>query len=176
MSGALAEDFLASVRAELNGYKKLGDGAFRQIGEREFFWKPDPESNSIAVLVKHVSGNLLSRWTDFLQTDGEKPWRKRDEEFVETALTREEILERWEQGWQRIFAALDSMSAETLSRTITIRGEPHTVLKALHRGMAHTAYHVGQIVFIAKAVRSGGWKSLSIPKGKSGEFRPGTAV
>ncbi len=170
MSDAEPLQILPSVRAEFLRYKALGDGAFAQLGERDFFWKPEPESNSIAILIQHISGNLLSRWTDYLDSDGEKPWRKRDEEFEESASGREALQERWEKGWGALLAALDSMSEETLARAITIRGEPHTVLRALLRNLAHTAYHVGQIVLVAKAIRSGEWKSLSIPKRKS---RPG---
>jgi hypothetical protein len=157
-----------NMRAEFLRYKALGDGAFRQLEERDFFWKPEAESNSIATLIQHLSGNLLSRWTDFLDSDGEKPWRKRDEEFEENAAGRKDLLDMWEKGWAALTAALDSMGEDTLDRTIRIRGEPHTVHRALLRGLAHCAYHVGQIVFLAKAVRSGEWKSLSIPKRKPG--------
>ncbi len=159
-------EILANVRAEFLRYKGLGDGAFRQLEEQDFSWKPEPESNSIATLIQHVSGNLVSRWTDFLDTDGEKPWRKRDEEFEETASRRDDLLAKWEKGWAALLAAVDSMREDTLGRTIYIRGEPHTVYLALQRSLAHTAYHVGQIVFLAKAVRSTAWKSLTIPKRK----------
>ncbi len=159
-------EMLADVRAEFLRYKDLGDRAFRQLEERDFSWKPEPESNSIATLIQHVSGNLVSRWTDFLDTDGEKPWRQRDEEFEETPSTRDDLLLKWEKGWAALVAAVDSMSEHTLGRTILIRGEPHTVHRALLRSLGHTAYHVGQIVFLAKAIRSIGWKSLTIPKRK----------
>jgi hypothetical protein len=166
MSAAGSPEVLPSVRAEFLRYKGLGDGAFAQLEERDFIWKPEPESNSIAILIQHLAGNLLSRWTDYLDSDGEKPWRKRDEEFEETPSRRLDLLGTWEKGWGALFAALDSMREETLGRTLHIRGEPHTVLRALLRSLAHTAYHVGQIVLLAKAIRSGKWKSLSIPKRK----------
>jgi hypothetical protein len=166
MSASVSREIVASVRAEFLRYKSLGDRAFEQIDEPDFSWKPEPESNSIAILIQHVGGNLLSRWTDFLGSDGEKPWRRRDEEFEETASHREELLERWEKGWGTLFTALDSMGEDTLARTIHIRGEPHTVLQALQRSLAHTAYHVGQIVYLAKAARGGEWRTLSMPKRK----------
>jgi hypothetical protein len=173
MNPSLGADFLLSIRREFESCRKLAEGAFSQLAPAEFSWRPDPESNSVAVIMRHLGGNLLSRWTDFLTTDGEKPWRKRDEEFEEAGAGIEELRGLWARGWECLFAAIDSMSEETLGRTIQIRGAPHTVTEALHRGLGHTAYHVGQIVFISKAIRSGKWKTLSIPRGKSGQYTPG---
>jgi hypothetical protein len=163
-------ELLQDVKALFANYKQLGDKALAQISGNDIHWKPEPESNSIATIVMHMSGNLLSRWTDYLTTDGEKPWRKRDEEFEEPSLDTRELLARWEKGWACVMEAMGSMNADTLGRTITIRGEKYTVLRALNRSLTHAAYHVGQIVFVAKALRSGAWNSISVPKGKSQEF------
>jgi len=167
---SLGREYLSNVTVVFAQYKGLGDKAFAQITGDEFHAKVEPESNSIATIVMHLSGNLLSRWTDFLTTDGEKPWRDRDSEFEDGPRGAEEIIVQWEKGWKCVIDAMASMNEETLSRIITIRGEEHTVLRALNRSLTHTAYHVGQIVFIAKALRSTGWKSLSVPKGKSKDF------
>jgi hypothetical protein len=163
-------DYLQDMKRTLSQYKALGDKAFAQIAGDEIHWKVEPESNSIATIVMHVSGNLLSRWTDFLTTDGEKPWRNRDAEFEDASFGKEEMLALWEKGWKCVLDAVESMREEMLPLTITIRGEKYTVLRALNRSVTHTAYHVGQIVFIAKALRSAAWTSLSVPKGKSKEF------
>jgi hypothetical protein len=163
-------DYLMDIKALFTNYKSLGDKAFSQITSDEINRKVEPESNSIATIVTHVSGNFLSRWTDFLTTDGEKPWRNRDSEFADGQHGKEEILALWEKGWKCLFDAMASINEETLARTITIRGEKYSVLRAVNRSLTHTAYHVGQIVFIAKALRSTEWKSLSVPKGKSKEF------
>jgi hypothetical protein len=153
-------------------YKELSDKAIAQVGDDELHGKPDPESNSIAAVVQHIAGNLHSRWKDFLVTDGEKPDRDRDSEFEEHPLDRGGLLELWEKGWSTLFAALGSIEDDTLERTITIRNQPLSVLEAMNRSLAHTAYHAGQIVYIAKAIRSSGWKTLSIARGKSREYTP----
>ena len=142
-----------------------------QLTDAEIFFAPDPESNSVAVLVKHMAGNMRSRFTGFLTSDGEKPDRHRDQEFeINAAMTRTEVMRAWEEGWARVFAAVEGLRSEDVMHTVTIRGEPHTVLQALNRQVAHYAYHVGQIVFLAKHLRGKDWKSLSIPRGKSEEF------
>jgi len=142
-----------------------------QLKDEEFFVMLDPESNSIAILVKHLAGNMRSRFTDFLTSDGEKPDRFRDREFELTpATTRAEVVNSWDQGWAIVFGAIDSLKPEDVMRTVTIRGEPHTVLQAINRQIAHYAQHIGQIVFLAKHLRSSEWKTLSIPRGKSEEF------
>ena len=162
---------LADAIGQFRKYYALAGGALAQVEDADFFRTIDPESNSIALIVKHLAGNMRSRWTDFLTTDGEKPDRNRDTEFEREARdTREAILERWEHGWNRLFAALAPLTEADLSRQVPIRGEPHTVQQAVHRQLTHYAYHVGQIVFLARHFAGTRWKSLSIPKGKSKEF------
>jgi hypothetical protein len=159
------------VRRSFRGYKRLADGGLAQLNDEEFFRAPDSESNSVAVVVKHVAGNLRSRWQDFLTTDGEKPDRNRDQEFVlGPEDTRQDLMRRWEKGFQIVFETIESLTAEDFSRTVTIRGEPHTILQAMNRSLMHTAYHVGQILYVGKHLRGAAWTMLSIPKGKSQEF------
>jgi hypothetical protein len=155
----------------MRGHKRLAEGAMAQLRDDELFITLDPDANSVAVVVKHMAGNMRSRFTDFLTTDGEKPDRHRDQEFEVTATTtRSEVMTWWEEGWARVFGAIESLEPEDLMRTVTIRGEPHTVLQAINRQIAHYAQHVGQIVFLAKHIRSSKWKTLSIPRGKSEEL------
>ncbi|MEO8727159.1 MAG: DUF1572 family protein [Acidobacteriaceae bacterium] len=152
-------------------YKKLAEGAMAQASDEEFFRALDPESNSIAIVVKHLIGNMRSRWTGFLTSDGEKPWRTRDQEFEELGdLSRTQLLEQWESAWGLVFAALEPLSDADLSHLITIRGEPHSVMQAINRQIAHYSYHVGQIVFLAKHFRSAAWKTLSVARNRSAEF------
>jgi Protein of unknown function (DUF1572) len=151
-------------------YKTLGDKSFLQLSEDQIFWQFNEESNSVAVIVKHISGNMLSRWTDFLSEDGEKPWRKRDEEFVNSFSTKDEVLEYWESGWKCLFQALDQINDENLYSIIYIRNEAHTVLDAVLRQLAHYPYHIGQIVYIAKMMKDQDWKTLSIARNKSEDF------
>ena len=152
----------------LRGHKRLADGAIAQLSDEQFFAAPDPESNSVAVIMKHLAGNMRSRFTDFLTTDGEKPDRHRDSEFVmQQGARREEVIGAWEQRWQFVFDTLNSLQPEDLERSVTIRGEPHSVLQAVNRQVAHYAYHVGQIVFLAKHWKGAEWKTLSVPKGQS---------
>lgn len=161
---------LESYRKRFLSYKELGEKAMLQLSDEQLHWKPDANSNSIAVIVKHMSGNMLSRFTDFLDSDGEKPWRERDAEFEESNWSKEELLEKWNLGWHCLMNALDSLKAEDLAKTVTIRSEPHSVVDALNRQLAHYPYHVGQIVYIAKALKGNDWNSLSIPKGSSQAF------
>ena len=168
----LEAEYLEDVRKSFASYKKMADAAIAQVTDAEFIWKPNTESNSLAVIMQHIGGNLRSRWTDFLASDGEKPWRHRDGEFEEPAADRKRLSEMWEAGWNAVFTALDRITAETLSVPIEIRGQKLTVLQALNRSITHTASHVGQIVYVAKAIRSEGWKTLSIPRGKSEAYRP----
>lgn len=161
---------LDSIRGEYVRYKALGDAAIAQLDEEQLSQPLTPDSNSIAVVCWHVSGNLKSRFTDFLTSDGEKPWRQRDEEFAERRVTRGELLAKWAEGWDVVLGTLAAMSDDRLMATVTIRDEPHVVHEALHRSLAHTAYHVGQIVYIAKALRGAKWRSLSIPKGQSAAY------
>lgn len=171
MTDSLAAHYLDEARRQFRGHKRLAEGALAQLRDEEFFITIDSEANSIATLVKHVAGNMRSRFTDFLTTDGEKPDRHRDQEFELSAnTTRAEVMRWWEEGWEIVLSAVGSLKPEDVQRTVTIRGEPHTVLQAINRQIAHYAYHVGQIVFLAKHLRSREWKSLSIPRGKSEEF------
>jgi Protein of unknown function (DUF1572) len=151
-------------------YKKLGEGAMEQVSDEQLFATLDQEMNSIAIMVKHIAGNMRSRWTDFLTSDGEKPDRNRDTEFIEPPRTRADLMQVWNDGWQRVFGALEPLSDSDLARKVMIRGEPHSVMQAISRQIGHYSYHVGQIVFLAKHLKAGGWKSLSVPRNKSAEF------
>jgi len=150
--------------------KKLAERAMEQVTDEQLFAPLDPETNSIAVIVKHLSGNMRSRWTDFLTTDGEKPDRDRDAEFLDPPPTRQALLETWGDGWSRLFEALESLSEADLGRTVTIRGEPHSVMQAVNRQVAHYSLHVGQIVLLARHFAGHRWKSLSVPRNQSVEF------
>lgn len=151
-------------------YKNLAERAMAQVTDEQLVAVLDSEMNSIAVIVKHMAGNMRSRWTDFLTSDGEKPDRHRDSEFVEPPVTREALLALWEEGWQYVFSALEPLSEQDLQRKVTIRGEAHSVMQAIHRQVAHYACHCGQIVLLAKHFKQDQWQSLSIPRGQSEEF------
>ncbi len=151
-------------------YKSLGDKTFEQLTDEQMFWQYNEESNSIAVIVKHLAGNMLSRWTNFLTEDGEKSWRNRDGEFVNTFTTKEEVLDFWEQGWECFFDALDKVNEENLYSTTYIRGEAHPVIDAVLRQLAHYPYHIGQIVYIAKMIKNEDWNTLSIARNRSQQF------
>jgi hypothetical protein len=168
----LATHYLEEMKRQFRGHKRMGEAAMAQLEEKDFFVAIDPESNSVAALVKHIAGNARSRFSDFLSSDGEKPDRFRDQEFeVSAKTTREEILHWWEQAWAHVFSALDSLQPEDVQRIVTIRQEPHTVMQALNRSLAHYAQHIGQIVFLAKHLRSSQWQTLSIPRGKSENYK-----
>jgi hypothetical protein len=170
------ETYIQIAIREFKRMKGLADGAFVQVTSEQFFATPSGEDNSIAVLVKHVGGNLLSRWTDFLTTDGEKPGRNRDAEFEITAADTQQILiGQWESGWAVLFSALGPLTDGDLERTVTIRGEPLSVLQAITRQLTHYSYHVGQIVYVAKHYTGSSWRSLSIPRGKSAPFNANPA-
>jgi hypothetical protein len=170
----IASHYLDEIRRQLRGHKRMAESAMTQLDDKEFFAAIDPESNSVAILAKHIAGNARSRFTDFLSTDGEKPDRFRDREFEISANTsREEVMRWWEEGWSIVFSTLDSLKPEDVSRTITIRQEPHTVMQALNRALGYYAQHVGQIVLLAKHLRSSQWRTLSIPRGKSEEYKVG---
>ena len=163
--------YLDEARRSFRGYKRMAEGAMAQLTDDEFFRLIDPDANSVAIIVKHMVGNMRSRFTDFLTSDGEKPDRHRDTEFeINAGTTRAEVMSGWDNGWQIVFAAIDPLTGEDLGRTVTIRNEPHSVLQAIHRQSLHYGYHIGQIVFLAKHLKGSAWKSLSIPKGKSEEF------
>ncbi len=166
--------WIADATLQFRKYKKMADAALAQVEDRDFFRALDSESNSIALLVKHMAGNLRSRWTDFRTTDGEKPDRRRDTEFEQDAAdTREGLRVRWEGGWDALFAALASISEKDLLAEVPIRGEPHTVMQAVHRQLTHYAYHIGQVVFLAKHFAGSRWKTLSIPRGRSKDLEVG---
>ena len=162
--------YIESAKKEFEYYKLLAEKTFGQLTDDQLFNQFNGESNSIATIVKHLCGNMLSRWTDFLTTDGEKEWRKRDEEFENDICTREELLQKWQVGWSCLFKALDSISDDDLSRVIYIRNQGHTILEAINRQLSHYPYHIGQIVFIGKMLSDKNWNSLSIPKGGSKEY------
>jgi hypothetical protein len=167
----LGRHYLADALGELRKYKAFAEKALAQVSDDDWFRRLDPESNSLALVMKHISGNMRSRWTNFLTTDGEKPDRDRDSEFEQSdADTREAVLTRWESGWRLLFEALDPLTEDDLQKTVTIRGEPHTVLQAINRQLTHYASHVGQIVFLAKHLAGARWQTLSIPRGKSRQF------
>lgn len=163
----MTNDFLNSVRKQFEYYKMLGEKTFSQLTEEQLFMQLNEESNSIATIVKHLWGNMLSRWTDFLTTDGEKEWRQRDAEFDNDIAHKAELIEKWEEGWTCLFKTLDSLTADDLSKVVYIRNQGHTVTEAINRQLAHYPYHVGQIVFIGKYLCNEKWNSLSIPKGRS---------
>ncbi len=166
----MTNDYLQSVIKQFEYYKQLGDKTFQQLSEEQLFWEYNIESNSIATIVKHLWGNMLSRWTDFLTSDGEKEWRNRDAEFENDIQSKQDLLNKWNEGWQCFFAALNSLTTADLTKEIYIRNQGHTVTEAINRQLAHYPYHIGQIVFIGKMVCNEGWTSLSIPKGNSAAF------
>jgi Protein of unknown function (DUF1572) len=170
-SEAIVQNYFDDARSALRAYKKLAEKAIAQIHDEEFFVTLDEESNSVAVIMKHMAGNMISRWTDFLTSDGEKPDRNRDMEFViESETTKDDVVAYWERGWARVFEALEPLRPEDFEKTVMIRGEEHTIVQALNRQLMHYSYHIGQIVFLAKHFRSAEWKSLSIPRNRSAEF------
>jgi uncharacterized protein DUF1572 len=170
MAHQFTTSYTKDARDLLRYYKKLGDRAIEQCPDADLFTALDPESNSIAIIVKHLAGNLRSRWTDFLTTDGEKPDRDRDSEFESPAKTRAELTAQWESGWKCLLDSLAKLADEDLSRKVYVRGEAHSVVQAMNRSMTHCAYHVGQIVQLSKHFAGPEWTSLSIPRGRSAEF------
>lgn len=169
---SLGQSYLDSAIKRLYTYKDMGDKCFAQLTEKDLYYTPDPNSNSIAVIIRHLSGNMLSRWTNFLTEDGEKPWRNRDYEFGLDLPEegREALLAAWEKGWNTLLDTLRSLTEEDLSKTICIRHEPLIAIDAINRQLAHYPHHVGQIVYIAKMIRGKEWQSLSIPRGQSEDF------
>lgn len=157
-------EYLKTVNQRFTEAKLTAEKALEQLTESELFWSPNEESNSVAIIIKHMSGNMVSRWTDFLTTDGEKPYRNRDDEFVGDIKTKEQIMELWQLGWDTFLTALKDIDEEHLLKTVTIRNEPHSVIEAIERQMYHYSYHVGQIIYIAKNLKSNDWKTLTIPR------------
>jgi hypothetical protein len=164
------ENYLTGLKKQFEYYKLLGERSFDQLNEEELFWSYNESSNSIAVMVNHLWGNMMSRWTDFLTTDGEKEWRERDLEFEEIIGNREEMMRKWNEGWACLFTALDTVNKENIDQTVYIRNQEHSIPEAINRQLAHYAYHVGQIVYVARMIRDQEWMSLSIPKGQSATF------
>jgi len=166
----MKKNYLKSIKKQFEYYKMLGERTFDQLEANDLFRQFSPESNSIAIIVNHLWGNMKSRWTDFLTTDGEKEWRNRDLEFESVIKTKDELLEKWNGGWECLFEALNSIDEDNFNDIIYIRNQGHTIVEAVNRQLGHYAYHVGQIVFIGRMIRGNEWKSLSIPKGKSADF------
>ena len=176
MAHERTDSYLKDSMGIFRYYKKLGENAMAQCPDAGLVAELDEQSNSIAIIVKHLAGNMISRWTDFLTTDGEKPTRNRDSEFEDSPKTRAEILDWWDRGWDCFFAALDGLSDADLTKTVTIRGEAHSVMQAINRQLAHYSYHVGQIAYLARHHAGQNWKSLTIPKKKSQEFNADVAA
>jgi len=167
---AITEEYLADALSSFRAYKKLADKAIAQTRDDELFVKLDEEGNSIAIVMKHMAGNMISRWTDFLTSDGEKPDRNRDMEFVIENSNKDDLLAYWERGWKCVFDAIEPLAPDDFSRKVMIRGQEHTIVQAINRQLMHYAYHIGQIVFLAKHFRATEWRSLSIPRNRSAEF------
>jgi hypothetical protein len=166
----IAQVFLESVIKRFNEYKVLGEKTFEQLSDDEMHFQPNEASNNIAVIIQHLHGNMLSRWTNFLTEDGEKEWRNRDDEFEAHRFSKQQLIEKWNEGWNVFLDSLQSLTENNLSKIITIRSQPLNVVDAINRQMAHYSYHVGQIVYLGRWVKQNEWKSLSIPKNKSQEF------
>lgn len=163
-------EYLKSVKKQFEYYKSVGEKTFNQLAESDLFWQYNEESNSIAIMVNHLWGNMKSRWTDFLTTDGEKDWRNRDLEFESVIKSRDELLVKWNEGWECLFEALSDINEQNFDTKVYIRNQEHSIIEAINRQLAHYAYHIGQIVYLGRMIRGSKWKSLTIPKGKSTEF------
>ncbi|MBD0405040.1 DUF1572 family protein [Flammeovirga sp. EKP202] len=166
----MANEFLFSVKKQFEYYKFLGEACFNQLEENQLFWQYNVDSNAIATIVNHLSGNMKSRWTDFLTSDGEKEWRNRDAEFESILKNKEDLIQQWNEGWDCLFTAIDSINETNFDTKVFIRNQEHSIIDAIHRQLAHYSYHIGQIVFLSKMIKGNDWVSLSIPKGKSSEF------
>ena len=162
--------YIQSAIKQFQYYKSLGEKSFDQLKDEDLFWQFNEQSNSIAIVVNHLAGNMLSRWTDFLTSDGEKPWRNRDQEFESVINSRKELLDRWEEGWGCLFSALNSITEENMDQEGLIRNQKHSIVEAVNRQMMHYAYHIGQIVYVGRMIKGEEWQSLSIPKGGSQKF------
>lgn len=173
---SIGNDYLETAIRRLKYYKELGDKTFAQLNEWDFHYQPNDESNSIATIIQHLSGNMLSRWTNFLTEDGEKEWRKRDEEFDVHQYTKEQLVALWEKGWACFLDTLSSLKKKDLKKTVTIRQEELTVIDAINRQLAHYPYHIGQIIFLAKIIKNKNWQNLSIPKGNSQAYNQSTDI
>lgn len=167
---SIGDTYIQSVIKRLSSHKTLGEKTFEQLNEEDFHFQPDAESNSIAIIIQHMAGNMLSRWTEFLTADGEKEWRKRDAEFEEQNLTKQQLIDLWQKGWDCCLHILHSLTEDDLLRTIIIRNEGSPALDAINRQLAHYSYHVGQIIYIARIIKKENWQNLSIAKGRSAAF------
>jgi Protein of unknown function (DUF1572) len=172
----IGKEFLTTAVKRLKYYKDLGDKTFEQLADKDFHYQFNGESNSIAVIIQHTAGNMLSRWTNFLAEDGEKEWRNRDDEFEIHDYTKQQLLDLWEKGWKCFFNALEGLNEDDLMKTVYIRKEPLSVIDAINRQLAHYPYHIGQIIYIARMIRDKNWKNLSIPKGDSQRYNAGDTV
>lgn len=166
----MKKEYLSSIKKQFEYYKSVGEKTFDQLDEKDLFWQYNEESNSIAIIVNHLWGNMKSRWTDFLTSDGEKEWRNRDLEFESIINTKNDLIEKWNDGWKCLFYALDSVTEDNFETKIYIRNQEHSIIEAVNRQLAHYSYHIGQVVYIGRMIKGSEWKSLTIPKGKSKEF------
>ena len=173
---SIGKEFLNTAIRRLKYYKDLGDKTFEQLADADFHYRPNEESNSIAIIIQHMAGNMLSRWTNFLTEDGEKEWRQRDDEFEIHNYSKQQLLELWEKGWACFFTAVEPLTKKDLKKTIYIRKETLTVIDAINRQLAHYPYHIGQIIFIAKIIKNKDWKNLSVPKGKSQQYNTNAEI
>lgn len=170
MNHPVSENFLQSTQKLFHYYKTMGEKTMEQLNTEQLHQRANEDSNNIATIVKHIAGNMLSRWTDFLNSDGEKEWRNRETEFEDTLSTKAEVMAAWEKGWNCLFEAIDPLQPEDLNRIAYIRNEGHTVIEVIHRQLGHYSYHIGQMVYLAKQIKGKDWQSLSIPKGQSDAF------
>lgn len=166
----MTTDYLKSIKKQFEYYKSVGEKTFAQLSDDDYFWQYNEESNSIAIVVNHLYGNMKSRWSEFLTTDGEKEWRNRDLEFEAIIKTKDELLSKWEDGWRCLFTALNSLNESNFNTKVYIRNQEHTILEAINRQLPHYSYHIGQITYIGRMIKGNEWKSLTIPKGKSSDF------
>jgi len=173
---SIGKEYLDTVIRRVKYYKELGEKTFEQLGEKDLHFQPNPESNSIAIIIRHLTGNMLSRWTNFLTEDGEKEWRQRDDEFEIHQLSKKEIIDYWQKGWDCFLDTLNSLKEEDLLKIIYIRKEALTAIDAINRQLAHYPYHIGQILYIGKIIRNENWKSLSIPRGNSQVYNAGEQI
>ncbi|MBM3414962.1 MAG: DUF1572 domain-containing protein [Bacteroidetes bacterium] len=173
---SLGKEYLQTAIRRMKYYKDLGDKTFEQLNDWDFHYRPNEESNSVAIIIQHMAGNMLSRWTDFLTQDGEKEWRNRDAEFEKGQQSKKELLELWEKGWDCFLSSLSSLKNKDLKKKVTIRQEELTVADAINRQLAHYPYHVGQMIYIAKIIKNKAWKNLSIPKGKSQAYNTSSEI
>ncbi|MES1198096.1 MAG: DUF1572 family protein [Chitinophagaceae bacterium] len=172
----VGQEFLSTAIRRLKYYKDLGEKTFEQLSDADFHFQPNEESNSIAIIIQHVYGNMLSRWTNFLTEDGEKEWRQRDDEFEIHSYSKQQLIDLWEKGWTCFLNALETLKEEDLLKTIYIRKEPLSVIDAINRQLAHYPYHIGQILYIGKIVKNHEWKNLSVPKGQSQQYNTASAI